>query len=278
MLASDLAGFRQLRLRPTNAREIADAFKYLEGRPDLAPDGRAGLFAFSYAVGPTVLAALEDDIREQVRFVVSLGGYHDLPRAMRYFTTGWFEHEGRWRHNAPDDTGRLVLVDASLDYLPGAASDRELFERVVELRYRAPGADLAPLAAGLSAEGQAVYALAVNSDPARFPELLAGSPEAMRADMECLDLARRDLKPLKAPLLLVHGRNDNLIPYPESLALATALPEGQAEVVLIHRVLGHVDLGFSNLFTWRFWGEDLPDLRRLWWAIDLLFAERAELV
>lgn len=129
----------------------------------------------------------------------------------------------------------------------------------------------------MSAEGQAVYALAVNSDPARFPELLAGLPEAMRADMECLDLARRDLKQFKARLLLVHGRNDNLIPYPESLALAAALPEGQAEVVLIHRVLGHVDLGFSNLFTWRFWSEDLPDLWRLWRVIDLLLAERAEL-
>jgi fermentation-respiration switch protein FrsA (DUF1100 family) len=274
VLAPDLAGFRQLRVRPTDAREIADAFNYLVSRPDLAPHGRAGIFAFSYAVGPTVLAALEDDIRERVRFVVGLGGYHDLPRAMRYFTTGWFEHAGEWRQIAPDDTGRMVLVYASLDYLSDAASDRELFERMVELRGRDPGAELTPLAAGLSAEGKAVYALAVNPDPARFPELLAGLPEAMRADLERLNLARHDLKPLKARLLLVHGRNDNLIPYPESLALAAAAPQGQASVFLIHRVLGHVDLRFSSLFTWHFWSEDLPDLWRLWRVIDLLLAER----
>ncbi|HCV12175.1 MAG TPA: alpha/beta hydrolase [Candidatus Accumulibacter sp.] len=273
VLAPEMPGFRQMRVRPSDAREIADAFGYLADRPELATDGRAGMFAFSYAVGPALLAALEADIRERVRFVVGLGGYHDLPRAMRFFTTGWFEHEGRWRHITPDDTGRMVLVHASLDYLADT-SDGERFERMVALRGRDPEADLAALAAGLSAQGKAVYALAVNSDPARFPELLAGLPEAMRADMERLNLAHHDLKPLQARLLLVHGRNDNLIPYPESLALSAAVSEGQAEVFLIHRVLGHVDLSFSSLFSWGFWREDLPDLWRLWRVIDRLLAER----
>ncbi|MDP1652726.1 MAG: hypothetical protein Q8L56_08380 [Rhodocyclaceae bacterium] len=273
VLAPDLAGFRQLSVRPTDAREIADAFAWISSRPELAPAGRAGLFAFSYAVGPAVLAALQDDIRDRVRFVVGLGGYHDLPRAMRFFTTGWFEHDGQWQRMTPDDTGRMVLAYASLPYLEDG-SDRDLFERMVALRMREPAADLAPLAAELSRAGQAVYALAVNNDPARFPELLARLPAAMRADIDRLNLARHDLKALKARLFLVHGRNDNLIPYPESLALAAAAPEGLARVFLIHRVLGHVDLSFSNLLSWRFWREDLPDLWRLWRVIDLLLAER----
>ncbi|MDP2787566.1 MAG: alpha/beta hydrolase [Pseudomonadota bacterium] len=274
VLAPEMPGFRQLRVRPSDAQEIAAAFRYLVSRPELSPNGRAGMFAFSYAVGPALLAALEDDIRARVRFVVGLGGYHDLPRAMRYFTSGWFEHEGKWRQITPDDTGRMVLVYASLDYLTHAATDRDVFERMVELRGRDPHADLTPLAAGLSAAGKAVYALAVNPDPARFPELFAGLPAAMRADIDRMNLARHDLTPLKGRLLLVHGRNDNLIPWPESLALAAAVPDGQAEVFLIHRVLGHVDLSFSSLFSWRFWREDLPDLWRLWRAIDLLLAER----
>lgn len=110
VLAPDLDGFRQLRIRPSNIREIADAFAYLASRPELAPDGRAGMFAFSYSVGPAVLAALEDDVREKVRFVVGLGGYHDLPHAMRFFTTGWFEHADKWHYITPDDTGRMVLA------------------------------------------------------------------------------------------------------------------------------------------------------------------------
>lgn len=273
VLAPRMTGFRQLHVRPADAREIADAFAYSAGRPELAPEGRAGLFAFSYAVGPAVLAALEPDIRAQVRFLVALGGYHDLPRTMRYFTTGWYEHEGRWHYLQPDDTGRMVLASASLDYLP-AGRDGELFEAMVALRERDAAADPTPLAAQLSPAGQAVYTLAMNTDPARFPELLAALPEAMRADLELLDLARRDLTPLKAQLLLVHGRNDNLIPWPESLSLAAAAPEGQARVFIIHSVLGHVDLSVSDLLSWRFWTQELPDLWRLWRVIDLLLAER----
>jgi hypothetical protein len=276
VMVPDLAGYRQLRIRPSDAREIADAFAWISRQPELAPDGNAGMFAFSYSVGPAVLAALEDDIREQVRFVVGLGGYHDLPRAMLFFTTGWFEHAGARQHIEPDDTGRMVLVYSSLDYLANGAADREVFDRMVALRTRDPKADLAPLATGLSPGARAVYALAVNNDPARFAELFARLPRAMREDIARLDLARHDLAPLQARLILVHGRNDNLIPYTESLALAAAVPAGQARVFPIRRVLGHVDLGVSDLLSWRFWREDLPDLWRLWRVIDLLLAERAD--
>ena len=273
VLAPDISGFRQLRIRPADEQQIADAFAWIASRPALAPDGRAGMFAFSYSVGPAMLAALQDDIRERVRFLVGLGGYYDLPRAMLFFTTGWFEHEGRWGYITPDDTGRMVLAYSSLDYL-AAAPDRDVFDRMVALRTRDPDADLAPLAAGLSPGAQAVYELAINDDPARFAELYARLPERMRSDIERLDLAQHDLAPLQARLILVHGINDNLIPWPESLALAAAVPEGRSRVFLIQRVLGHVDLSVSSLFTWRFWREDLPDLWRLWRVTDLLLAER----
>lgn len=274
VLAPEMPGFRELRVRSQDAREIADACRYALTRPELAPAGRAGLFAFSYAAGPAVLAALEEDIRDRVRFVATLGGYHDLPRAIRFFTTGWYEHDGAWHYLAPDETGRMVLAFSSLDYL-GNAADAALFEQMVALRLKDAAADFAPLAEGLSEAGRAVYALAVNTDPAHFPGLLEGLPAAMRADLERLDLARHDLSGLKARLWLVHGRNDNLIPWTESPALAAAAPEGRSRVFLIHRVVGHVDLAVSDILSWRFWKEDLPDLWRLWRVIDLLLAERA---
>lgn len=275
VLAPELPGSRAWRIRSSDARDIADALVYLTRRPELSPAGRAGMFAFSYAVGPALLAALESDVRERASFVAGLGGYHDLPRAMRYFTTGWFEHEGQWHYLKPDDTGKMVLLYSSLDYLQdGGERDHPVFDRMVALRSRDPQADLAPLAAGLSAGGQAVYALAANQDPARFPELLERLPPGMREEIARLDLARHDLKQLESRLILVHGMDDNLIPYPESLALAAAVPQGQARVFLIHHVLGHVDLRMSRLLSWRFCREDLPDLWRLWRVTDLLLAQR----
>jgi len=273
VLAPDIEGYRELRIRPADTQDIADAFAYVASRPELAPQGRAGMFAFSYSVGPALLAALQDDNRNRVRFIVGVGGYYDLPRAMRFFTTGWYEHDGQSQRITPDDTGRMVLAYSSLDYLENEA-DRDVFDRMVAQRMRNPDIDLTPLAETLSQGARGVYDLAVNDDPARFDALFAQLPGRMRADIDQLDLARHDLRPLKARLILVHGRNDNLIPWPESQALAAAVPEEQARVFLIRHVLGHVDLSAPRAFTWRFWREDLPDLWRLWRVIDLVLAER----
>ena len=76
-------------------------------------------------------------------------------------------------------------------------------------------------------------------------------------------------------LMLMHGRNDNLISYPESQVLVAAVPEARARVFFIQSALGHVDLSVFNLLSWRVWREDLPDLWRLWrMTTDLLPAKR----
>lgn len=273
VLAPELPGFRDLRVRPTDAREVADAFAYLVSRPDLAPGGRAGIGAFSYAVGPAVLAALEPDIRERVRFIVAVGGYHDLFRAIRFFTTGYFEEDGKGGYVKPDDYGRLVFAYGAKAYLR-APRDHELIDAIAEHKRRDRAVDVADLVAGLSREAKAVYEVAVNTDPARFPALLAGLPSAMLADLDALSLHNKDLGRLKARLLLVHGRNDNLIPYPESLALARAAPNGKARVWLINRILGHVDLSLGHVLSWQFVSEKLPDIWCMLRAVDALLGER----
>jgi fermentation-respiration switch protein FrsA (DUF1100 family) len=48
------------------------------------------------------------------------------------------------------------------------------------------------------------------------------------------------------PVLLLHGRDDAIIPYAESLALAAALPAGRAEVFLVDD-FAHVDLARIGL-------------------------------
>ena len=275
VLAPELPGVRELRVRPTDSRAVADAFAYLASRPDLAPGGRAGIVAFSYTVGPAVLAALEPDIRERVRFIVAVGGYHDLFRAIRFFTTGYFEEDGKGGYVKPDDYGRLVFAYGAKAHLR-ALRDHELIDAIAERKRRDRAADVADLVAGLSREAKAVYELAVNTDPARFTALLAGLPPAMLADLDALSLHNKDLRRLKARLLLLHGRNDNLIPYPESLALARAAPQGKARVWLINRVLGHVDLSLGHVFSWQFVREELPDIWRMFRAVDALLSERDE--
>ena len=124
VLVPGLSGIRQLRIGPADAREVADAFVYLANRSELAPGARVGIGAFSYAVGPAVLAALEPDIREQVRFIIGVGGYHDFRSAVSYFTTGYFEQDGELTYLKPNDYGKYVLVYSSMPYLSAHATAR----------------------------------------------------------------------------------------------------------------------------------------------------------
>jgi hypothetical protein len=99
-------------------------------------------------------------------------------------------------------------------------------------------------------------------------------PPASRETIGALTLHDEKLEALSARLILVHGRNDHLIPYTETLALARAVEPGRAHVFILHRVLGHVDLDLSGLLSAQLWTEELPDAAKLVRATSLLLRER----
>ena len=273
VLTPELSGQRELKVQPAHAREVADAFRYLAEREDPSLRGRAGIAAFSYGVGPAVLAALEDDIRDRVRFVLGVGGYHDIRASIRFFTTGYFEDNGAPRYLKPDDYGKLVFAKSVLDHI-GSRDDRVTLDAMVSARLRNPGADLSALAKKLGLEGLAVYRLLTNTDPQETPRLLAALPPPIVETIDALPLGNKGLQRLTARLLLVHGKNDRLIPYPESRALSNAVAPRQARVFILNRILGHADLTLSHFFSLQFWREELPDAWRLFRAVNLLLLER----
>ncbi len=66
-----------------------------------------------------------------------------------------------------------------------------------------------------------------NPDPDRVEALLRTLPEGIQAHLQRLSLKNHDLSHLAGRLLLVHGREDSMIPYSESMALASAVPGSQ---------------------------------------------------
>lgn len=275
VLAPELSGYRDLRIDVRNVPEVAAAFQYLRERPELPPGSQVGIAAISYAAGPAVLAALDDSIREHVRFVLAIGGYYDLRAAIRFFTTGYFVDESVERQMQPHEYGQLVLAKTAAAHLRDA-KDVAIIDAMVEMKLSDPQADIAHLASGLSEEGLSVYQLATNRDPAAAPRLIAALPKEMLATIDALTLRGKDLDRLRAQLILVHGKNDPLVPYTESRALASALAPKKVHLFVLEHVLAHVDLSFRDLLSRRFWSEDLPDAYRLYRVVRLLLAYRDE--
>lgn len=269
----DLVGFRKLKGGPSDIRAVADAFRFLSARDELPAGAGIGIAAFSYAVGPAVLAALEEDIREEVQFIFAIGGYYDMPKSIRFITTGYYEHEGKLRTLQANEYGKLVFARSVLDHLADPA-DRDIIDAMVEMKLKDQNASLSALARGLGPEGGAVYNLLMNPDPARTFDLIANLPGEARAMVSALTLHDKDLTRLRARLILVHGMNDPLLPFSESVALAEAVAPSQANLYILKHILGHVDVSPSNALSWRFWTRELPDAMRLFRATGLLLQQR----
>lgn len=243
ILVPEISSLRALKVSPADVQDVADAVRHFAGGEHIA---NIGIVAFSYAVGPAILAALEPDVHDRIRFIVAVGGYYDLEAAVTYFTTGFYRTDpaSPWRYQAPNEYGKWVFARGNADRLASVA-DRERLLRITERKMADTGANVEDLAAALGPEGRAVYDLLVNHAPESVPGLIAALPKAIQSDMCALDLRRRDLSPLAGRLILLHGRDDAIIPFGESVRLAEIVRGSDLYLV---DSLAHVDLGPPSFF------------------------------
>ena len=229
VLVPRLAGDDPVRVSAADAEPIADALAYLTAQSGVE---HAGLAAISYAAGPAFLAALKEEARMRIAFLFVIGGYYDITAAVTYLTTGHYRDSPNhpWREGPVDDRAKWRFLLANADRI--GASDTALLRRIARLKLRDPDSEIDHLSAMLSEDGKAAWRLLVNSEPERTPALIAGLPAGLRRSLEALDLARRDLSTLEFPVLLVHGRDDPMIPPAESRALERALPSETTELIM----------------------------------------------
>ncbi|MBM3555281.1 MAG: alpha/beta hydrolase [Alphaproteobacteria bacterium] len=248
----DLQNVRALRASAEDVGGIVKAVADLAA--DLPAGMPIGIAGVSYAAGPAVLAALDPLVATRVDFIFALGGYYDLNAVVAYFTTGQFRDEGgAWREGRPNVYGRWLFVRANAARL-AEARDREVLEAIGLAKLRDPSAPIDHLVAELGPQGKSVMALLDNHDPAIVPALIAALPPGFGADFAALTLLGKPLSQLRAHVVLLHGKDDSIVPYTESRALAAALSSRQVSLHIAER-LAHVDFDPKDwrdaLAVWR---------------------------
>ncbi len=249
VLSLPLPDLREFRVVGRSTDQIEDATQWLLADATLTPQGTVSLAGISFGGGLTMVAAGRAAIADRIDRVVSFGGHGDLPRVIEYLCTG----------RLPDGTaqpahdyGVAILLLAALPQL-------------------VPAEQVAPLDAGIRAF--LVASMASGRDDPQAAQLfeaarLAGEslPEPARAIMR--DVNTRDgsrlgpmLRPFaeavggdpalsperspipRAPVFLIHGAVDNVIPQTETTSLAAHLKaEGNAQVSsLLTPAVSHAD-------------------------------------
>ncbi len=249
VLVPDVTALRRLELLPDSAEDIADALAWLAAHQELMPDGRLGVLTTSVGVGPALLAVARPAWAARVRFFVTIGGYYDLPRTLVYLTTGRYAAHGVRLEMAPREYGKWVYALSAAARLEDPA-ERAALQRLARRRLADPKADVRDELAHLGPSGHRIYAFVENRDPTRAAPLLAALPLRVRADIAALNLAEADLSRLAARFLVVHGVDDDLIPYGEAIAFAEALGRRRARLFLL-RGFYHVDIVPRPADLWR---------------------------
>ena len=162
----------------------------------------AGIACFSYGCGPAIAAAADAGIRDHVRFVLAFGGYFDIREALEFLVTG---------PEPPAAWAKSEYLTANPD-LAANASERE---KVVRL---------------------------FSSDtPEQFRARYSDLPAGAKSRLAALSPSNY-LTSLKAPLILVHGVDDPVIPSQQSVEFAAAaLARGLNVSLTLLRMYGHVN-------------------------------------
>lgn len=235
VLAPDFLGFKSLQLRPSDIKEIADSFLYLDSRKDLVRPGHVGIAGFSYGAGPTLIAACDPRIREKVDFVISFGGYWDLKDIVQFVTTGHYSYQEKSFDHTPNDYDRWIFLRYNLDLLSSEV-DRRLLQRAEVWKERRGDEGLLKR---LSLEGQALHRLLSNRNPKNTEGLLSRLPPRILHYITVLSPCNY-IQNLRAYAFIVHGVPDPFIPHTESLRLYDALRDKKQARLTLLRIFTHV--------------------------------------
>ncbi len=285
-LAYDLAGtgvramtlalpdLQQYRISARSTDVLEDTVAWIAAQPALAPDGRVGMIGISFAGGLSVVAAGRASIRDKVAFVVSFGGHGDLTRVVHYLCTGDAPQMDGITTHPPHDYGVAVLLYGLADQMvpPDQVEPLKDGVRTFLLASQLTLVDMEQANATFRhardmakalPEPAATFLTYVNErnvqklGPALLPHLDhlgAGAPEAS---------PQRAPDAPTAPVYLLHGDGDTVIPTVESAILGRYLTERGADVrVLISGLITHaeVDRAATVSDTWKlvdFWASVL---------------------
>jgi dienelactone hydrolase len=254
---------------------IEDGVVWMSQRSDLAPDGRVGLIGISFAGGLSIVAAGRPSVRDKLAYVVSFGGHADLPRVMRYVVTGEEVHVPGVVNQPPHDYGVAVILYQLADHgivpTDQVAPLRKGVETflfasqltLVDMNRANATFEKAREYATTLPEPAATYMGYVNErnvkklGPALVPYL-----GALGVDSPTLS-ADRATDPPAAPVFLLHGSGDTVIPAAESVLLADDLRKKGVDVhLLLSELITHaeVDRTAAAAETWKlvsFWANVL---------------------
>jgi hypothetical protein len=263
VVTPDIPELSRFDITPAITDAIEDGAVWMSSDPTLAADRRVALMGISFSGGLSIVAAGRPALAGRTAYVFSLGGHDDLARVMRYLCTGQEPRPVPKVQFAstsgppdpfvlpPHDYGVAVILLEVADRLVPAAQVEPLREGVRQYLWASAldgGVDKARAPAEFERVRQMMHAL---PEPAATLLRYVNDRDVVHLGTRLLPLigsvaadpalsVSRSPKP-SAPVFLLHGMGDNVVPPVESEYLAEDL-RGRAPVrLLLSGLISHAE-------------------------------------
>ena len=240
VVTPELEQLSDYRITKDGVETIGAAVSWLAQRRDLVAEPRVGVLGFSFAGGLSLVVAADPRFKDRIAYVTSVGGHHDLERVLRFFARNAIETPAGVRREKAHDYGVVVLIYGEIErFVP--EPDRELMRDALRAWLREE-----------QDKAWAIASLCETPEAERLFERVASRRlHELGPDLERLIDDRREtlralsprgqLRAIRAPVYLLHGSADSVIPPSETewanLELGTV--EHQA---LVSPLLDHVEV------------------------------------
>jgi dienelactone hydrolase len=240
---TDLADYRITR---QGVSVIRDAAAYLGARRDIVDAPRVGILGFSFAGGLSLVAAAEPALAGRVAYVVSVGGHHDLERVLRFLIRNQVETPAGLQKQQAHDYGLVVLLYGAVERFAPEA-DRAALQDALRASLHGDRPAAVAAAARLTTDrGKQLWQLADEKKLQTLAPELEAIVGEQRAELAAIS-PRGRLAAVHAPVYLVHGASDTVIPASETEWAGAEL--GKADhIALVSPLIEHVEVNKPATF------------------------------
>jgi dienelactone hydrolase len=238
VLTPELSDLKDYRITASGVEVLRRSVDYLA-----ASAGTVGLIGFSFAGGLGLLTAADPAVGSKLRYVASVGGYHDLARTLRFLATSRVEGPSGTEARPAHEYGLLILLYGHLDEL-GLGADESVLSSALRAwleedrpRAREHGAQLT------TSEGRHLFELVEQGRLLELSGRVLPLVERQDAALRALSPSGR-LNEVGPKIVLLHGAGDSVVPPEETLwaerELAAGFGLGSRYHALVTPLIEHV--------------------------------------
>jgi acetyl esterase/lipase len=228
----------QYQVAARDGEAVVQAFKLLEKWPGVDAR-RIGIIAFSAGVTLACMGAADPRIRDRVAFVAVLGGYFDVTGLLRTIGRRAQDVDGHVQSWQPIPTPLHTLASSVSNVL--TPTENQLLQKAFPEDNYGPALteqEQAELTPGVAA----FYHLLEGDEPGEVEQNLDALPPQIKVMLGQLS-PMTVMGQVRAPIHLLHDRNDPSIPFSQGLAFAAALARTHhAYDFAAYSIFSHVEI------------------------------------